>query len=110
MHTHIVITFAKLYGITHEKYNFIKLFNKRVAILKFSYRKLLQFSKLVMLIICLDLIYETFPVQNFLALQIISYFLCISIYSNIIISSILICINYVIILCLPVSALHFLKN
>ena len=49
MHTHIVITFAKLYGMTHEKYNFIKLFNKWVAILKFSHRKLLQFSKLVML-------------------------------------------------------------
>lgn len=44
MHTHIVITFAKLYGITHEKYNFIKYFNKWVAILKFSYKKLLQFS------------------------------------------------------------------
>ena len=49
MHTHIVITFAKLYSMTHEKYNFIKLFNKWVAILKFSHRELLQFSKLVML-------------------------------------------------------------
>ena len=110
MHTHIVITFAKLYGITHEKYNFIKLFNKWVAILKFSYRKLLQFSKLVMLIICLDLIYETFPVQNFLALQILSYVLHVSIHSNIIISSVLIFINYLILLCLPLSALHFFKN
>ena len=50
MCTHIiVIIFAKLHGMICEKYNFIKLFNKWVSILKLSHRKLLQFSKLVML-------------------------------------------------------------
>ena len=109
MHTHIVITLAKLYGMTHEKYNFIKLFNKWVAILKFSIRNCCSFQNLSCFIVWLDLIYETFSVQNFLALQILS-FLCVSIHSNFIIPSILIFIKYLIILCLPLSALHFLKN